>query len=62
MITKHAITIQGDITVQHVSYMVKQANLIGISQRKIHRIYSQEDDEGIHIYFEVDGIEKKHCY
>lgn len=56
MINEHAITVKENISMEELNYMVKKANRLGKMNREISRVYSQEDDEGKHIYFEVEGI------
>lgn len=56
MINEHAITINGIITSEQLNYLVKKANKLGLQQRQIIRVYSEEDNEGKHIYFEAEGI------
>jgi Holliday junction resolvase RusA-like endonuclease len=56
MINEHAITVKGEITHEKLNYLVKKANKLGLQQRQIMRVYSEEDNEGRHIYFEVEGI------
>ncbi|NGX36893.1 MAG: hypothetical protein K1000chlam2_00038 [Chlamydiae bacterium] len=61
MINEHAKTLVGEITMADLDYLIKKANRLGKSHRKITRIYQQEDDEGRHIYFEVESL-KQHAY
>lgn len=56
MVNEHAITVKGDITMEELDYMVKKANRLGKSGREVVRVYAQEDNEGKHIYFEVEGL------
>lgn len=56
MVNEHALTVNGDITIEHINYLAKKANLIGQGQRNIFRVYSQDDSEGKHIYFETEMI------
>ena len=55
MILEHAKTVNEIITMEELNYMVKKANRLGKMNREITRVYAQEDDEGRHIYFEVEG-------
>lgn len=59
MINEHAITIKGEITPQDLEYLIKKANKIGKQGREIVRVYSQEDGEGKHIYFECDAMKAR---
>ena len=56
MINEHAITVRGQITPEQLAYLVKKANKLGLHNRQILRVYSEEDDEGKHIYFEAEGL------
>lgn len=56
MINEHAVTVQGEITAEQLNYIIKKANKLGLQHRQIIRVYSQEDEEGKHIYFEVEGL------
>jgi len=56
MINEHAITVKGEITLEDLDYMVKKANKLGSQHRMIARVYAQEDNEGKHIYFEVEAL------
>lgn len=60
MIIEHALTVKDHLTQQEVDYMVKKANSLGIKKRKIYRVFSDEDSEGKHYYYEVDGMEPIH--
>ena len=56
MVNEHAMTIQGEITVEALDYIVKKSNKLGKSGRAILRVYAQEDAEGKHIYFETEPL------
>lgn len=56
MINEHAITIQNNCSIEDIDYLVRKANTIGKMNRKIHRIFCADTDEGSHIYFEVDDL------
>ena len=58
MIHEHAKTVKGEITVADVEYMVKKAHRIGLSGRQLSHVYTQEDGEGRHFYFECQGIQE----
>lgn len=60
MINEHAITIKDVITAADLEYLIKKANKIGKQGREIVRVYSQEDSEGKHIYFECDALKERH--
>lgn len=59
MINEHAVTVKQDISMEDLNYMIKKANRLGKMNREIARVYSEEDDEGKHIYFEVEGPKVK---
>ncbi len=56
MVNEHAITVRGEITPEDLEYIVKKANKLGKSGRNVVRVFSQEDGEGRHIYFETEGL------
>jgi len=56
MINEHAKTVQENINIEDLDYMIKKANKLGTSGRKISRVFAEEDSEGRHVYFEVDGL------
>lgn len=60
MPNEHAITYVDKVSMKDLQYLVKKANRLGKSGRDITRVYQQEDEEGVHVYFEVTGkqIEK----
>lgn len=59
MINEHALTVKAEITMEDLDYLVKKANRLGRSGREIVRVYSQEDNEGKHVYYEVEGMKGK---
>lgn len=59
MINEHALTFKGEITVEDLIYMVKKAHRIGKSGRDLIRVFVQEDEEGKHVYFEVEALKQK---
>ncbi len=56
MINEHAATVSGEITIEDLNYMIRKANRIGLKSRELVRVFTQEDDEGKHYYFEVEGL------
>lgn len=59
MIKEHAKTVKELITLEDLDYMVKKANLLGLKNRQLFRVFSEEDAEGKHIYFEVENLKPK---
>lgn len=57
MVHEHAITYTGSLTVADLDYMIKKANNLGKCGRNIIRIHEEADDEGIHVYFSVTGMQ-----
>lgn len=55
MLNEHAITYVEKITMKDLDYLVKKANKLGKSGRDIVHVYQQEDADGFHVYFEVNG-------
>lgn len=62
MLNEHAITYRERITMADLDYLVKKANRLGKSGRDVIRVYQQEDNEGIHVYFEVVGMQREPCH
>lgn len=61
MIQEHASTVKKEITIEDLEYMVKKANRLGLIDRQLVRCFMQEDSEGRHIYFEVEGMKNGSC-
>ncbi len=62
MLNEHAITYKERLTVSDLDYMIKKSNRLGRVGRDVVRVYQQEDNEGIHVYFEVTGMVKENGY
>lgn len=56
MINEHALTVKNDPTKEDLAYLIRKANKLGLRQREIVRVYTQDDEEGKHFYFEVEGL------
>lgn len=56
MKNEHAITIREKCSIEEISFLVKKANRLGKMNRDIYAIFSKDDGEGSHIYFEVDDL------
>lgn len=56
MINEHAVTVKGHITQEQLAYLVKKANRLGLQKRQLFRVFTQEDDEGSHVYFETEPL------
>lgn len=56
MLNEHAITYHQKLTVSEIDYLVKKSNRLGKNGREVIRVFQEEDDEGIHLYFEVKGL------
>jgi Holliday junction resolvase RusA-like endonuclease len=59
MIKEHALSYKDDLSESNLDYLTKKANLLGLSGRQIIRAYLEDDTEGKHVYFAVDGIKEK---
>lgn len=59
MINEHALTYKERLNQQDINYLVQKAHYLGTQNRKIARVFQQEDDEGIHVYFEVESMKEK---
>ncbi len=55
MIVEHALTYQSKLTVSNIEYITTKANKLGRIGKQLMRVYSQQDAEGTHIYFEVQN-------
>lgn len=55
MIVEHALTYKSRLSVSNIEYITTKANKLGRVGKQLMRVYSQEDAEGIHIYFEVQN-------
>lgn len=56
MVNEHAITITKNCSIEQIAFLVKKANRLGKSNRDIVRVYTQDDSEGSHIFFEVTDM------
>jgi len=56
MIKEHVLTKKQDLTVEDLNYMAEKANRLGLTQRKLFRCVMEEDGEGKHYYYEVQGM------
>ena len=52
---QHAITYKERISIKNLEYLIMKANRLGKSGRDVIHVYQEEDDEGFHVYFEVNG-------
>lgn len=66
MINEHAITItpptdpsRHEFSPEQLNYLVKKANRLGLQKRQIYRVFTQEDEEGYHVYFETEALSNK---
>lgn len=59
MINEHAITFKDKLSLEDLNYIIKKANRHGLNNRPILRVYQEEDDEGTHVYFGVNGLQEK---
>lgn len=53
MLTDHALTIKKTLTPENLEYLAMKANKLGMQGREIARVYTQEDSEGKHVYYET---------
>lgn len=56
MVNEHAITISKNCSIEQIAFLVKKANRLGKSDRDIVRVYTHDDSEGSHIFFEVTDM------
>lgn len=55
MVTEHALTYQEKLSVSNIEYITTKANRLGRIGKQLMRVYSQQDREGTHIYFELQN-------
>ena len=58
MLNEHAITYKERLSIADLDYIIKKANRLGRNGKEVVRVYQQEDDEGFHLYFEVQSLVK----
>lgn len=56
MVREHAITVKDQLSIADIDYLVRKANHLGIIRRKIYNVFSEQDPEGTHYYFEVQEM------
>lgn len=59
MINEHALTLNGEIKSEELKYMVQKANRLGMQNRQILNVFTLEDAEGKHVYFETEPLVKR---
>ena len=59
MIREHAITYKDKLSADNLNYIIRKANRLGEAGRTIFNVYETEDEKGIHIFFEVQGLKEK---
>ena len=59
MLNEHAITYTERMSIADLNYLIKKANNLGKSGRDVMRVYQEEDSEGVHVYFEVQGFQRE---
>jgi len=59
MINEHALTYKDKITAEDLDYLAKKANRLGLVNRQLIRAFQEEDKEGMHVYFSVEGMKEK---
>lgn len=58
MINEHAVTYKDKLNVEDLNYIITKANQLGLSHRHLTRVYQEEDREGTHVYFVVEGLKE----
>jgi len=59
MINEHAITYKDKLSAEDLDYLAKKANRLGLANRQILRAFQEEDNDGTHVYFSVEGMKEK---
>lgn len=50
---EHAITYSQKLSTEDLEYIIKKANKLGKLEREVLGVREEEDEEGIHIYFDL---------
>ena len=58
MIDEHAVAFKDKLYEHQLSYLIKKANRLGLSNREIEHIYQVNEENNTHIYFKVEGMEQ----
>lgn len=53
---EHALTYQSELSIANIEYLAQKANRLGKRGCDIVRVHSETDKEGVHIYFDVVGL------
>ncbi len=56
MVKEHAVTVKGKLGHEQLNYIIKKANRLGWSHRTIDRVTTTKDEDGRHIYFEIEAV------
>ena len=59
MVNEHVITYKDNPSIEDLNYIVKKGNRLGLTNRQILRVFKEEDEDGTHVYFAVDGLKEK---
>ena len=62
MLHEHAITYREKINIQELEYMVKKANRLGKMGKDVISVFQHDDQEGMHVYFEVMSTHREVPY
>lgn len=58
MINEHAVTYKDKLSIEDLNLIIKKANILGMNKRQLMRVYQEEDDDGTHVYFAVEGLKE----
>jgi len=59
MVNEHAVTYSDKLSLEDLNYIIKKSNRLGLNNRQLIRVYQEEDADGIHVYFAVEGLKEK---
>ena len=59
MVNEHAITIREKCSIEEISFLVKKANRLGKADRDITHVYTRDDPDGSHVFFEVTDMKER---
>ena len=58
LVLEHALTHRHELTDEEINYLALKANRLGLSDRRLIRVFSDKDTEGTHIIFEVEELKQ----
>jgi len=59
MLNEHAVTYKERLSISDLDYIIKKANRLGKNGKEVMRVYQQEDNEGFHVYYEIQSVKRE---